>query len=475
LLAFLVAGCESAPAPEPSPAQPVVEEVEVPDIAPRVVEPPKGSLLVRIPSRSRARLPEDALGTVSLQRDEMRTTQNVDATASQVSFENIVAGRYELTIVYVSNGQEVGSYAYPVQVGTSLLDITAPLRFLRGTITITPALTFTFDQEYQGMARVSPAGCISSEQHSTHRSEMNIDIVGDAIDITLAIIPGEEFNVSGQRTAGSQSLQAAGRYQSSDGSTGSWTLSEIGAPSPRSIWLHLEMRNERNDCQGKLSFTGLADGGEDAVVGGGLEPQVTVDLVSQGRSYSKPLAEGQSEVVFDDLLIGSYDIFVDITNNGHLDGAYRDSVVLADESLRVDAELEFKQPIMGVQAMAAEGYDSLAGQYEGKSMVSEGRPDCVGSIALADSTKLDLQVRGMEVMLTFDNFYGSVLNLSGQAILEAEEFQAFGQYDSSDSRSGTWRVRHLSTSSPSQIAMQVTFENNTDACQAVYEFLGMRG
>ncbi|MCY4039845.1 MAG: hypothetical protein OXF72_01135 [Gammaproteobacteria bacterium] len=474
-MAVFLAGCETAPPPEPPPPQPVITEVDVPDIERRVFEPPTGSLLVRIPSRSRSRLPDEARGTVSLQREGFEKTQDVDADASQALFEDIITGRYELTITYMSNGQEVGSYAYPVDIGTSLLDITAPLRFLRGQITVATALTRTFDQEYQGMARIAPAGCISVRQDGAHRAEMDIDIVGDAFEMTLTLIPGEKFNLSGQRIADAQSLRATGRYQSSDGDMGNWTLTELSAASTKSIWLDFEIASERNDCQASIAFTGLVDGEGGAVIGGRLDPQVTVDLVSEGQSFSKPLAGGQSEVVFDDLLIGSYDIFVDVTNDGQLDGAYRDSVVLGDESLRVDAELNFEQPIMGVQAMAAAaGYDALTGQYGGKSMVSEGRPKCTGSIALVDSTKLDWQVQGMEMTLAFDNFYGSVLNLSGRATPVGEEFQATGQYQSSDSKSGTWRIRRLSSSSPGQIAMQVAFENETDRCQAVYEFLGLR-
>ncbi len=448
----------------------------MPDLEQRVYEPPTGSLLVRIPSRSRMRLPEDALGTVALRREGFETMQEVDANTSQVLFEDIVTDRYELTITYLNDGREVGSYAYPVDIGTSLLDITAPLRFLRGQITVATKLSRSFDQEYQGMARIAPAGCISTGQKSANRAEMDVDIAGDAFDMTLTLIPGEKFNLSGERIANDQSLQAAGRYRSSDGDAGSWTLQEISAPSAKSIWINFEIASERNDCQAEIAFTGLVAGEGAAVVGERLDPKVTVDLVSEGQSFSKPLASGQSEVVFDDLLIGSYDILVDVTDNGQLDGAYRDSVVLGDESLRVEAELAFEQPIMGVQTMSADagGYDSLAGRYEGKSMVSEGGPKCTGSIALVDSTVLDLQLRGTEMTLAFDNFYGSVLNLSGQAVPDTEEFQALGQYESSDSKSGTWRVRHLSSSSPGQIAMQVAFENETDRCQAVYEFLGLR-
>jgi len=472
---LFVAGCETAPAPEPPPPQPVVTEVNVPDIEQRVYEPPTGSLLVRIPSRSRMRLPEDALGTVSLRREGFEMTQEADANTSQVLFEDIVTDRYELTITYLNDGREVGSYAYPVDIGTSLLDITAPLRFLRGQITVATKLTRSFDQEYQGMARVASAGCISAGQKSANRAEMDMDIAGDAFDMTLTLIPGEKFNLSGERIANDQSLQAAGRYHSSDGDAGSWTLTEISAPSAKSIWANFEIASERNDCQAEIAFTGLVAGEGAAVVGEGLDPKVTVDLVSEGQSFSKPLAEGQSEVVFDDLLIGSYDIVVDVTDDGQLDGAYRDSVVLGDESLRVEAELAFEQPIMGVQTMsAAGGYDSLAGRYEGKSMVSEGRPKCTGSIALVDSTILDLQAQGTEMTLAFDNFYGSVLKLSGRAVPDSEEFQALGRYESSDSKSGTWRIRHLSSSSPGQIAVQVAVENETDRCQAVYEFLGLR-
>ena len=81
---------------------------------------------------------------------------------------------------------------------------------------------------------------------------------------------------------------------------------------------------------------------------------------------------------------------------------------------------------------------------------------------------------GAALEMTFDSFYGRVLELTGTVVDGRAEFAASGTYRSSDDKTGSWTIDRVAAPTPRSVAMLVEFDNRTEGCRATFEFAGVR-
>jgi len=180
-------------------------------------------------------------------------------------------------------------------------------------------------------------------------------------------------------------------------------------------------------------------------------------------------------------LIGNYDLFINVQGDGRTAASDQRSITLGEERGTVSVDFDFEWALKEAEPLAAgASLAAISHSFTGKSIVSSGSPDCIGSIPLVDSSTLTFSAEGESaegenVQLVFDNFYGKVLRLSGTAAEGPDgALSASGTYESSDAKSGSWTINRLAAPTPRVIGALVELQNDTDSCQATYEFAGVR-
>ena len=307
------------------------------------------------------------------------------------------------------------------------------------------------------------------------RSELQLATDGERMDLTIENFQRDTLRLSGRIDAGATPLSAAGEFESSDGRSGDWELTHLTAPSPGAILAAIELDDRTRACQSTLEFAGLVEGGAASGTLGFSEVGVTVEVAGHGRTRTVALGRNESVARFDGLLVGQYDVLVEVRQGDRIVDTRRESVEIGAEapsgtSFGIEWALADASP-----PMAREDYPRLGHAFVGKSAVASGSPECVGSIPLVDTTGLTaLTPGGGALELTFDNFYGSVLELTGNVLSEQQEFAASGTYGSSDEKNGSWTIGRVAAPTSRAVAMSVEFVNETDACRATYEFAGVR-
>lgn len=478
-LLVAVAGCESVEVVEAPP--PEVEVTEVPDEAPAVVEPveaepPSGELIVRLNAQTDARMPEGATATVTIQgADDIRSDELLKGERL-ARFDALESGRYDLSVTVNSAGLEIGRYDYFVDVTDSLGDVTVQIDYLLGDLVVESDIETSLERSYLGTASIDPGACTDAEKSGTVRSELHLATDGGRMDLTIENFQRDTLELSGRVRPGAMPLYAEGVFESSGGESGDWELTHLTAPTPGAILAVIVFDHPARSCQSTLEFAGLVEGGAASGTLGLNEVGVTVEVAGQGLTRTVTLGRDESVARFDGLLVGQYDILVQVHHGGRIVDTHRESVEVTAEGARVGTSFGLEWALADASPlMPRENYQRLGHAFVGKSVVASGAPECVGSIPLVDTTELTAVTTGDGALeMTFDSFYGRVLELTGNVAGEQEVFAAAGTYRSSDERNGSWTIDHLAAPTSRSVAMQVEFDNQTDACRATFEFAGVR-
>ena len=483
LLAFAllvaVAGCESVEVVEAPP--PEVEVAEGPDdssavFEPIEVEPPSGELIVRLHAQTDAEMPERATATVTIQSADDTYSAELVKGERLARFDALANGRYDLSVRVNSAGLEIGSYDYFVDVADSPGDVTVQVDYLRGDLTVESDIETSLERGYLGTANIDSSSCADAGTSSTVRSEMQLATDGERLEFTIENFQRDTLRLSGRIDPGATPLSAEGVFESSDGQSGDWELTHLSEPTPGAILAVIAFDDRTRSCQSTLEYAGLVEGGAASGTMGLNEVGVRVEVVGHGRTHSVTLGRDESVARFDGLLVGQYDILVQVHHGGRIVDTHRESVEVTADGARVGTSFGLEWALADASPlMPRENYQRLAHAFVGKSVVARGAPECIGSIPLVDTTELTAVTAGGGALeMTFDSFYGRILELTGNLAGEQEAFAAAGTYRSSDEWNGSWTIDHLAAPTSRSVAMLVEFDNQTDACRATLEFAGVR-
>lgn len=478
-LLVAVAGCETVDVVEPPP--PVVEVEEAPDeatavIEPVVAEPPGGGLIVRLHAQSDAEMPEGATAVVTIQSAEDSHSAELVKGERLVRFDALQSGRYDLSVTVNSGGFEVGSYDYFVDVADALGDVTARIDYVRAGLVVESNIETSLERSYLGTASIGAGACADFGTSGAVRSELRLTTDGDRMELTIENFQRDTLRLSGRVDPGATPLSAAGAFRSSGGQSGDWEMTHLTAPTPGAILAVIEFDDRTRSCQSTLEYAGLVEGRAASGTLGLNEVGVTVELAGHGRTQTVTLGRGESVARFDGLLVGPYDIFVEVRQGDRVVDMRQESVEITAEGARVETSFAIEWAVADASPlMPREDYERLGHEFVGKSVVARGEPVCVGSIPLVDTTGLAAVTPGDGALqMTFDSFYGRVLELTGTVVEGREAFAAEGTYRSSDDKNGSWTIDRLAAPTSRSVAMLVEFDNQTDACRATYEFAGVR-
>ena len=474
-----VAGCESVEVVEAPP--PEVEVTEVPDEAPAVVEPvevepPSGELIVRLHAQTDAQMPEGATATVTIRSaDDIRSDELLKGERL-ARFDALESGRYDLSVAVNSAGLEIGRYDYFVDVTDSLGDVTVQVDYLLGDLVVESDIETSLERSYLGTASIDSGACTDAETSGAVRSELHLATDGGRMDLTIENFQRDTLELSGRIDPGTTPLSAEGMFESSDGQSGDWELTHLSAPTPRAILAVIEFDDRTRSCQSTLEFAGLVEGGAASGTLGLNEVGVRVEAVGHGRTRTVTLGRDESVARFDGLLVGQYDILVEVRHGNRIVDTRRETVEITAEGARVGTSFGLEWALADASPlMPRENHQRLGHAFVGKSVVASGAPECIGSIPLVDTTELTAATTGGGALeMTFDSFYGRVLELTGNVAGEQDVFAAAGTYRSSDERNGSWTIDRLAAPTSRSVAMLVEFDNRTDACRATFEFAGVR-
>lgn len=478
-LLVAVAGCESVEVVETPP--PVVEVPEAPEEAPAavepvVVEPPSGELLVRLHAQTDAQMPEGATSTVTIRSEDGSRSAELVKGERLVQFEALEYGRYDLSATVNSGGHEIGSYAYFVEVTDTPGDVTVQIDYLRGDLVVESGIETSLERSYLGTASIGSDTCTDAATGGPVRSELHLATDGDRMDLTIENFQRDTLRLSGRIDPGTTPLTAAGAFESSGGQSGGWELTHLTAPTPDAILAVIAFDDRTRSCRSTLEFAGLVEGGAAAGALGLNEVGVTVQALGHGRTSTVALGREESVARFEGLLVGQYDILVEVRRGDRVVDTRRESVVVTAEGARLETSFGIEWALADLSPpLPREDAQRLGHAFVGKSMVARGSPECLGSIPLVDTTELTAATDdGGALQMTFDSFYGRVLELSGNVADGRAEFGASGTYSSSDDKTGSWTVDRLAAPTSRTVAMLVEFDNRTDGCRATFEYAGVR-
>ena len=431
---------------------------------------------MRIHSDSMSEMPDAATGTVGIDGLDIQRSFDVSRDYSPVRFDALPSGIYDLSITVDSTGVEVGSYQFPIEVGDTLRDVTARIEYRRGNLAVEPVVATVLDREYSGGASITPDGCIGDHPGGTGSSELHIAAAGDDIELTLDTFDGDTLRMTGQFTPFSETTFAAGTFESSDSTSGTWEIIQMVQTTPGGLASLMRFDNQTRSCQATVQYAGLTDDGSGAPEGyESSEALAVVEVTGHGRTQTVALERGDALANFNDLLIGPYEVAINVERGGRAAEQHGESVVVGAEGARVTAEFIADRALMAAGPLRSrEDYSFLNHEFTGKSIVSAGSADCIGGVALLDSTTLAMTADGEAVSLDFDNFFGAVLRLSGNIDDSADTLTGSGAYESSNSGGGSWAIGYFATPTPLSIATAVEFHNETEDCRATYEFSGVR-
>lgn len=478
-LLVAVAGCESVEVVEAPP--PVVEVPEAPPEPPPAVEPveaapPSGELLVRLHAQTDAQMPEGATATVAIRSaDDSRSAELVKGERL-AQFEALQYGRYDLSATVNSGGHEIGSYAYFVDVSDTPGDVTLQIDYLRADLVVESGIETSLERSYLGTASIGSDACTDAATGGPVRSELHLSTDGDRMEFTIENFQRDTLRLSGRIDPGATPLSAAGVFESSGGQSGDWELTHLTVPTPDAILAVIAFDDRTESCQSTLEFAGLVEGGAASGTLGLNEIGVTVQAVGHGQTSTVALGRDESVARFEGLLVGRYDILVEVRRGDRIVDTRRESVEVTAEGARLETSFGIEWALADASPpMPREEAQRLGHAFVGKSMVALGSPECLGSIPLVDTTELTAVTDGGGALeMTFDSFYGRVLELTGNVVDGREAFAASGTYRSSDEKEGSWNIDQLAAPTSQSVAMLVEFDNRTDGCRATFEFAGVR-
>ena len=424
LLAGLI-GCETVDV-EPAPPEPEVRLEEPEPVIDPVVEPPRGSLIVRIHPDSVAEMPDGAIATVTLAGEHATHSSKLPAGERLVRFDEVKTGRYDLIATVSSGGVEIGSFSYFVHVTQTIADVTIQIDYLRAALVVEADVQTLLDRRYVGTAAIAANACQDGPPSGAILSDLHMRTDGKALTLTIANFQQETLRLSGRIAAATTPAVATGTFESSDGTSGDWRLTHLTAPTPAALVALIDFHDRTRSCGSTLEYSGLEEGGTALTGAGSDKPLATVELLGHGQTRTATLRQGESNVRFDGLLVGTYDIFVGVRRGARTIDSRRESVVLTEAGARVETTFETDWLLPpAIRLTAAANAAPLRHAFKGKSVIAHGPPECTGSIPLVDTTTLTVTGQGTDLAMEFDSFYGNVLELDG-VVAGAKEGQLCG-------------------------------------------------
>lgn len=88
-------------------------------------------------------------------------------------------------------------------------------------------------------------------------AKLTISAGSNPLEMTFDNFYGKVLALNGRTEAPSSRLPTSGRYQSSDGKAGSWTLTDLAAPSSQSVAMQVAFSNETDSCEATYGFAGV--------------------------------------------------------------------------------------------------------------------------------------------------------------------------------------------------------------------------
>ncbi len=435
----------------------------------------QSDIIVRLHSRSDEEMPAGAVATVTLEGVGGTYQSKLLKGARMVRFDAVEIGRYDLGVTVESAGVEIGTYSYFLNLGEEVGDVTVQVDYRRADLVVEAALETSLNRRYTGIAGFDSVACLDDGADKTLRFSLDLLTDGDQLKLEFNRGQGDTLTLSGRLAPDSSPISAGGTLESSDGITGTWGLSHLSEPSPGAVAIAVAIDIPPRSCRTTLEFAGLVEDTRRGKVYGSREAFASVAVVGHGLTHAVTLGAGEPLARFEALLVGPYDVLIDVRDGELAVASHRESVVLGTDGARVGTTFVTEWPLPGSAPLVSRhDYRLQAHTFAGKSVVSNGPPECTGSIPLVDTTSLTLTALDQVLALKFDSFYGGILELNGVAGAEDEAFIASGTYRSSDNSLGTWEIKRIAMPTPRSVAMLVTFENETDACHADYLFAGLR-
>ncbi len=472
-----VTGCETVQVVEPAPTQPEDTEPEEPDVTPVEVAPVTGAMIVRMQPGSHAEMPDGATATVTLDGASGSYSAEMPKDERMVRFDALQSGRYDLLVTVDSRGVRIGSFSYFVDVTDAVGDVTVQIDYLRADLVVDVSIETSLERRYAGISSIRSDACQVGGPSGTTRSDLRLAMDGDRLELMIDNFQQRTLQLSGRIAPGAAPFSAAGTFQATDGMAGDWNLTHLTAPMPGAIAAVIELNDGTRSCQSTLDYAGLLEGSAGGAGTGGLisnAASAAVEVVGHGRTHTVTVDRGESAARFDGLLVGPYDISVGVRHGTRVVEGRRESVVLTGEGARVRMALETEWAPAAASPLASMDYEALGHTFEGKSMVTSGPAECTGSIPLVDTTRLDISGNPSALEMTFDSFYGKVLELTGVPGDAQGMFTASGTYRSSDAKTGSWTINRIVAPTSRSVGMVVEFNNETDMCRATLEFVGLR-
>ncbi len=478
IVLLAVSACETTEVTQPPPPIPEVpEEPEPVEVIEPEPEPVLSDVIVRLHVRSDEAMPPGAIAVVTLERSGETFEREMPKGARLVRFDAIEIGRYDLRVTVNSGGAEIGAYSYFIDLDENVGDFTVSVDYQRADLLVDAAVeTTVMRRRYTGRGIFDAEDCLGQGADNPARLDMMLYTDGDSMSLDFVSAAGDTTQLSGRLQPGSSPLAARGAFALPDGMTGPWNLVHLSEPAPGAVAVLVELENTAGACQATLEFAGLLEdppsmGG----LTGGQDALATVEVLGHGQTQAVTLERDEPLARFEGLLVGSYDILVEWRHAEGTLATHRESVVLGAEGARVGTIIETEWPMPADAPLAARGdYPLLAHTFAGKSFVTNGAPECTGSIPLVDTTTLTLTAEDEALGLQFDNFYGRVLKLSGAPGEGNDTLAASGTYSSNGAQMGTWTIDSFAVPTPGIVALSVSFQNETDSCRADYLFTGVR-
>ncbi len=477
LAALLLAGLSSCETVEVAQEPPeAAEPVEPEPVAVPEPEPAKGGLVVRLHVDSDAQMPAQSIATVTLERDGVQHSATMSKGDRLVRFDALEVGRYSLLATVDSNDVSVGSFSYFVDVSERMGDVTVQIDFQRADLVVEATVDRTLRRQYVGTATITSDSCSGHESADPTPSDLSLFTDGKRLTLSVASFQQETLRLSGAISPPAEPFFATGGFEAASGQSGEWAITELTAPSRAAIALAIEFDDRARSCQWTLEYAGLWEEARDSAALASNRARAAVEVTGHGQTRKATLGRSESVARFSGLLIGPYSVSVGLRDGERMVNSRSEAVTLTAQGARVQSTFATEWALPAHGASAEEAALALLGhRFEGKSVVTNGPPECTGSIALLDTTTMSASAAddgGLN--LSFDNFYGRVLELTGRPESEAGLAAASGTYRSSDGKAGSWRIAQLAAPTSLSVAMQVEFSNETDSCQATYAFAGVR-
>lgn len=200
-----------------------------------------------------------------------------------------------------------------------------------------------------------------------------------------------------------------------------------------------------------------------------------VSISGQGVNKFEYLDNESLVAQFDDLIIGTYNIQVLVSNDGEEIGSYSNDINLTLDGASIEATINFNRASLVVEPIVASDYSNLNGIYDGQWFVKTGLNSCIQTPFNVSSADVTLTLTENNISLFIDAFFDPTFNLTGTIDDTSTNLTGAGTYQSSDFSSGTWELDKISMPSENAIFFNIDLNKTTNGnCLITLEYLGFK-